>query len=172
MGEFQVVKLMPEEWPSYRQLRLEALLVEPQAFATRYDSALQNSDAYWQGRLEEVQAGDRSWLLFAKEKDQLIGMVGAHSEAGSDRVGIISVYVTKEKRGLGVGAALMEAILAEVSRGGVFRKAVLTVNANQGPAVALYRHFGFQLVGEEVEALGDGNTHLTYLMEKELGNGP
>ncbi len=171
MVEFQVVTLMPEEWQAYRQLRLEALSVEPQAFATRYASAIQNPDAYWQERLVEAQAGDKSWLLFAKEeKGRLIGMVGAACEAGSDRVGIISVYVTKENRGLGVATALMEAILAEVSRRGVFRKAVLTVNVDQGPAVALYRHFGFQIVEEEVEVLGDGNSHLSYIMEKALRN--
>ncbi len=169
MTNFQVVQLMPEEWQPYKQLRLEALLLEPQAFSSRYASAIQNPDSYWQGRLVEAQAGQKSWLLFAKENDRLIGMIGAYAEEESDEVGIISVYVTKEKRGQGVATVLMAAILAEVGKKGVFQKAVLTVNADQTPAVALYRHFGFQIVGEEMEIQGDGNSHPSYIMEKALG---
>ena len=31
MSDIQIVKLMPEEWLPYKELRLEALLMEPQA---------------------------------------------------------------------------------------------------------------------------------------------
>jgi ribosomal protein S18 acetylase RimI-like enzyme len=168
MSNIQIVKLMPEEWQPYKELRLEALLMEPQAFASRYADAFQKPDSYWQERLAEVRAGKIFWLLFAKENDRLIGMIGAYCTEESDVVEIISVYVTKDKRGLGVATALMEAILAEVGKKGAFRKAELTVNADQIQAIALYRHFGFQVIEVKTGVLGNGNSYSKYIMEKKL----
>ncbi len=142
--------------------------MEPQAFSSQYTEVVQRPDSYWQERLIEAQTGKKSWLLFAKEDDRLIGMIGAYWPGAGDTVEIISVYVTQEKRGQGVATALMAAILREVSKNRTFQKAILTVNADQAAAVALYRHFGFQLVGEKAGIMGDGISHLGYLMEKEL----
>jgi len=168
MTKIQIVKLTPEEWQPYKQIRLEALFMEPQAFGSKYAVVLQWPDSRWQSRLVESQAGEKSWLLFAKEEDRLIGMIGAYSEEENDVVEIISVYVTKEKRGQGVGKALMEAILAEVGRRGAFQKAVLAVNADQKSAVALYRRFGFEVVEEKTEVQSDDKAHPGYIMEKQL----
>jgi ribosomal protein S18 acetylase RimI-like enzyme len=170
MAEFQVITLKPEDWQLYKQIRLEALLNEPQAFGSRYADALQNSNSYWQGRLAEAQAGIKSWLLFVKEMDQISGMIGAYCSDDNDVVEIISVYVTKKKRGQGFAAALMEAMVEKVSKVGAFQKAILAVNADQIEAVALYQRFGFGIVEEKTGVLGDGKTHKGYIMEKELIN--
>ena len=165
MVNLQIITLTPDEWQLYRQIRLEALLLEPQAFGSSYADAVQRPDSSWQERLVEAQAGKKGWLLFAKESDRITGMVGAYRVDDSDVVEIISVYVTKEKRGQGVATALMAAILEEVGRSGIFRKAVLSVNADQTAAVALYRRFGFQIVGEKTGVMGDGLTHRGAIME-------
>ena len=170
MAAFQVVKLAPEEWRQYKQIRLESLRAEPQAFGSSYANALQRPDIHWQERLIEAQAGEKSWLLFAKENDRIIGIIGAFRAEEIDVVEIVSVYVTGEKRGQGAATALMAAILAAVGKGNIFRKAVLGVNAGQTAAVALYRRFGFQIVAEKSAVQGDGNAYLGYIMEKELRN--
>lgn len=168
MAELQVVKLSAEEWQLYKQIRLESLLVEPQAFGSRYADFLHRPDSYWQGRLDEAQAGENSWLLFAKEREQIIGIIGAYRAEEGDVVEIISVFVTKEKRGMGAATALMAAILEEVGKAGAFRKAVLSVNAGQKAALALYRHFGFRIFGEKTGVMGDGKSYRGFIMEKEL----
>jgi len=168
MSNIQIVKLMPEEWRAYKDLRLEALLMEPQAFSSRYTDAIQQPDSYWQERLTEVRNGKEFWLLFAKENDRLIGMVGAYCKEESNVVEIISVYVTKSKRGQGVATSLMEAILAEVGSKGIFRKAELAVNADQIQAIALYKHFGFKIIEEKTGVMGNGNSYSEYIMEKKL----
>ena len=170
MSNIQIVKLMPEEWQPYKELRLEALLMEPQAFSSKYTDAVQKPDSYWEERLTEVRNGKVFWLLFAKENDRLIGMVGAYCTEESNVVEIISVFVTKSKRRQGVATALMEAILAEVGSKGIFRKAELAVNTNQISAVALYKHFGFQIIEEKTGVMGNGNPCLEYIMEKELSH--
>ena len=170
MSNIQIVKLMPEEWQLYKQIRLEALLMEPQAFSSRYENTLKKPDSDWQEGLIEVQAGEKSWLLFAKENDSIIGMIGAYRSEIADVVVIVAVYVKKDKRGKGVATALMKAILAEVGRKGIFRKAQLTVNTDQLSAVALYRHFGFQIIKEKTGVMGNGNTYSEYIMEKKLSH--
>ena len=160
--------LSPEEWQLYKQIRLESLMVEPQAFGISYANNIQRPASYWQERLREAQSGEKSWLLFAKENDRIIGMIGAYRAEDNDVVEIISVYVTKEHRGQGVASALMAAILGEIDKGGAFRKVALTVNVGQTEAVTLYRRFGFQIVGEKNGVLGDGNAYTGYIMEKEL----
>lgn len=170
MAKIQVVKLSSEDWQLYKHIRLESLLMEPQAFGSSYAEVLQRPDSHWQERLIDAQAGKKSWLLFAKENNRIIGMIGAYYVQESDVVDIISVYVTEERRGHSVGTELMAAILAEVGKGSVFRKVGLTVNAGQTAAVALYRHFGFQIVGEKSGVMGDGRTYQGYIMEKELGS--
>ena len=172
MANVQVVTLAPEEWHLYKQIRLEMLLIDPQAFGSSYADVLQRPDSHWQNRLIEARAGEKSWLLFAKEEEHLTGMIGAYRAEESQVVDIISVFVRKEKRKLGVGSALMTAILAEVSKSGAFRKAVLGVNADQTAAVALYQRFGFKIIGEKTGVQGDGNTYTGYIMEKELSNTP
>jgi ribosomal protein S18 acetylase RimI-like enzyme len=168
MNNFEIVKLTPDEWQLYKQHRLEALLVEPRAFGSCYAEVLQRADSYWQERLIEAQSGKKSWLLFAKENTQIIGMIGAFRVEESDVVEIVSVYVTKEKRRLGVANALMAAILNEVGKGKAIRKVVIGVNAGQTAAVSLYQHFGFQIVEEKIGVMGDGISYPSYIMEKEL----
>lgn len=168
MHAFQIVTLAPDEWQAYRALRLECLLREPQAFGSRYADMLQQPDAYWQGRLADARAGEKSWLLFAREDDRLVGMIGAFTTENAGVVKIVSVYVSRETRGKGVGSLLMAAILAVVEKKGTFYKAVLDVNPVQTAAVALYRRFGFAVTGEETVTREDGEIRQQYSMEKEL----
>jgi ribosomal protein S18 acetylase RimI-like enzyme len=170
MTNIQIVKLLPEEWPLYKEIRLESLLAEPQAFGSGYAEVHQRPDSYWQERLKDAQAGEKSWLLFAKENERMVGMIGAYCSEEKDGVEIIAVYVTREKRGRGIAGALMAAILEEIGRSNIHRKAVLGVNADQTAAVALYQRYGFQIVGEKEGVMGDGKLHTSYIMEKDLNH--
>lgn len=167
MTDCEIVRLSPDEWALYKQIRLEALKLEQQAFGSRYEDNIKYPEAFWRGRLEDAQAGE-NLLLFARQGDRLVGLIGTYADEEKGVVNVISVYVAAEARGQGIGAALMEAILAEVRKQGTFRKARLMVNADQAAAFDLYRRFGFEVVGEETNVLGDGLSHLEYVMEKDL----
>ncbi len=168
MSNVQIVRLMPEEWRRYRKIRLESLREEPQAFGSSYADMAEKPDTYWQGRLAEAMQGEKSWLLFAQEGEHLIGMIGAFCNEAQEVAAIVSVYVSKESRGKGIGNNLMEGILFEIGKKKSIRKAVLGVNQEQRAAVELYRRFGFSVTGEREEVQGDGKSHRGYMMEKEL----
>jgi ribosomal protein S18 acetylase RimI-like enzyme len=166
MSEVEMVKLPPEQWQRYREIRLEALREEPQAFGSSYAEMEQRSDTYWQERLADAAQGETSRLLFAQEGERLIGMIGAFYDETQENAHIISVYVSKAARGKGVGKALMASILSELGKKAGMRNVVLGVNQEQTAAVALYRQFGFEVASELEEVQGDGKEHRGYVMEK------
>ncbi len=168
MSEIKIIKLPPEQWPRYREIRLESLREEPQAFGSSYEDMEQRPDAFWQGRLSDAIQGEKSWLLFAQEGERLVGMIGAFCDETQETATIVSVYVCKAGRGKGIGKALMDGILCEIMMKGSLRKAVLGVNLEQTAAVELYRRFGFNVTGDREEIQGDGKRHRGYWMEKQL----
>lgn len=163
---FEVIKLPPEEWLAYKELRLESLKTEPSAFGASYQEALYRPDVYWQGRLEDAAAGTGNWLLFARENDTLVGMLAAFAEG--EIAEVISVYVTESLRGQGVSKRLLSALLTEIAASGSVETMRLTVNTDQLPALALYRRFGFEVVREQEERLGDGEMHTLSVMERRV----
>lgn len=66
---------------------------------------------------------------------------------------VIGFYVLPEHRGRGFGRALMAAIAAEAARAGL-RRLLLTVDADNFPAVELYRSFGFTQVDTVLDFYG------------------
>ncbi len=168
MGEVEIIELPPEEWQRYREIRLEALREEPQAFGSSFAEMELKPDTFWQERLADALLGGKSWLWFAQQGERLIGMIGAFFDEAQQAAHIVSVYVTKEERGKGVGKALMERILAEIGKNEGIHKAFLGVNQEQTAAVEMYRQFGFTVTSEVEEVQGDGKKHRGYLMEKSL----
>jgi ribosomal protein S18 acetylase RimI-like enzyme len=160
-----VRQLAPSEWEANKRLRLEALEREPQAFGTSYSEAAQKSDTYWQQRLEQVEVGQGSWMLFALKAGVCIGMAGAYT-TGVGKVDIISVYVTGRERGRGISRMLMEALTQQISEDPSVEVMSLTVNRDQSAAVALYTALGFVIVGETSSEMGDGRIHDEYMMQK------
>jgi ribosomal protein S18 acetylase RimI-like enzyme len=173
--------LPPEDWQAYKQIRLEALQDAPQAFGSSYAESVQRPDAFWQQRVAEAfgagagPTGQKSWLVFARLGNQIVGTIGAYisdeaAQSGTaDTAQIIGVYVRPAARGKGIASALMEAIQREVTRSGSIRRLTLGVNVQQAAALALYRRSGFTITGSVRMRMGDGNEHEEYLMEKWVG---
>ena len=76
----EIVKLTVNDWQEYKKIRLDALQNAPQAFGSSYADNREKPDSYWQSRLEDAANGNGSWLLFAKENQQLVGIIGAFIE--------------------------------------------------------------------------------------------
>jgi ribosomal protein S18 acetylase RimI-like enzyme len=175
----EIVRLAPDDWPAYREIRLRALAEDPQAFGESYANAAALPDARWRRRLEEAQAGASRVLIFARRGERLVGVIAAVPyPTGGDaqppatddtrEARIISVFVAPEERGRGTGARLMETILHDLMVTGRFDRVSLTVNRAQQAAVGLYCRFGFQVVGELDAVMGNGERHRELIMERPL----
>lgn len=164
----EIVTLAVDEWPAYKQLRIEAVSDSPQAFGSNREQQLTHPDSFWQKRLEDAALGQGQWLLFARCNGALAGMIGAYQdEETPQEATVISVYVSPSARGRGISTLLMRAILDELRKAGI-QKAWIGVNIEQKAALHLYLKSGFQVVKTERNRMGDGQFHDEYLMSMLL----
>ena len=165
----EILKLPVDTWSQYRELRLRALKEDPEAFSSSYAMERQQPEEFWKKRLSDAERGERSWLLFARRDDKLIGMIGAYMEGdATETAKVISVYVPREERGNGISRRLMEEMLRVLSDVPMLKKARLDVNVSQLAAICLYRRFGFRETGRKPAVTGAGEAVEQLVMERHL----
>jgi ribosomal protein S18 acetylase RimI-like enzyme len=163
--ELQVLR--PDDWRTWRRLRLAALAEAPYAFGSRL--------ADWQGdgdREERWRARlgiPGSFNVVAVLDGEPAGLASG-VPAGEGAAELISMWVSPVARGHGVGDHLVQAVARWAQRAGaaVLRLAVVPGNEN---AAALYRRNGFHLTGELGDLMPDG-VHREHIMAKDLSSCP
>ncbi|MGH2532925.1 MAG: arsinothricin resistance N-acetyltransferase ArsN1 family A [Thermomicrobiales bacterium] len=118
---------------------------------------------------------DRHPVLVAERDGQLAGW-GAlnvfNPRPAYRYVADFSVYVAREARGLGVGSALLSALIAEARRLG-YHKLVLAAFPFNAAGMRLYTRHGFREVGiYREQGVLDGQWVDTIVMELLLDDGP
>jgi ribosomal protein S18 acetylase RimI-like enzyme len=142
--------LVPDDWELWRELRLHALAEAPHAFSSTLAEWTGSGDTEerWRNRLSSVTLN-----LVASLNEKSVGMASATSPV-DDEIELISIWVAPEARGLGIGAALIEAIVAWAREQRVFRVA-LDVGEHNMSAILLYKRLGFADVGLAPNSEGD-----------------
>ena len=169
MGTPEVITLPPDRWREAKQLRLEALLTEPTAFASSYEDELAFADEVWIARSKSAYEREGNMTFYAEVEGELVGMAGAHWSARAKLrhvAEVYGVYVSHELRGRSIASRLLRRLLDELRTLGQFEKVSLTVNTEARRAVALYEKMGFEIVGTPRRALRvDGRAYDLHLME-------
>jgi len=108
--------------------------------------------------------GPNALLLFALSEDNVnvVGSLGfqAGKQARTRHAGIFGVGVAREWRGVGVGSALIERLLAWAEEHPEIKRIGLDVFANNSGAYTLYQRFGFQEEGRRPGAIRMGARRL------------
>lgn len=153
--------LAPQHAEPFRELRLEALRLEPVAFGTALEEEAHQSLAWFGAAL------GRSAVFAAEDASgRLLGMLAFRADPMLKRrhIGHLwGMYVRAEARGQGIGAALLGACLEH----GRARVAVLQLMVGGGNPGArrLYERAGFTVFGTELASLRvDGVDATTLLM--------
>lgn len=91
------------------------------------------------------------------------------SRLAVDEAEILTIAVTPRKRGSGIASRLMRANMVQLQAAGA-RHWFLEVEAQNAPALALYRHFGFERVGERKSYYRkpDGDAALAFILRRTL----
>jgi ribosomal protein S18 acetylase RimI-like enzyme len=151
MSAYEVRRVRADEWPQYRELRLEALKDTPIGFGEWYEDAVEKPDEMWQERAKlAAEAPDTALFAAFTENGQPVGMAGAFPRVGSDREMVIyGVYVSPSHRGprLGVATLLFDAVIQWARETGA-DAITLSVHAQNERAHAFYRRYGFVDTGE------------------------
>lgn len=153
-------RLVPSDAPAYREVRLQALLDAPSAFAVSHDEESANPLAQIEGLLEPKN--DRA-VFGAFIDDQLVGMAALGREGLrklSHKAFVWGMYVAPRCRRHGVGRGLLVQALDFARTIPGVTQVNLCVNASNASAIALYQSAGFQVYGREPAALQvDGEFH-------------
>jgi ribosomal protein S18 acetylase RimI-like enzyme len=162
--------LEPSDAEGFRNLRLEALTVAPEAFGASYEEDLSIPLETMRARLSTSPN-----VVFGAFADQaLVGMAGfaVHDRMKAQHKGVLwGVYVKAEWRGHQVGKRLVQRVIDHASRHVIMLEAAVGL-ANDG-ARRTYHGLGFRPYGIQRKALRVGDTfydeELLYLDLPEPG---
>ncbi|MBO1580521.1 GNAT family N-acetyltransferase [Bacillus sp. XF8] len=138
----------------YWNLRLQALLINPEAFVTTYEEAIQQENP-----VEQVSQNLNSKTSYTfgafNEENQLLGVVTLLTEqktAYKHKGHLVAMYVDHQSRGKGLAKGLIRALI-EKARELKIEQISLGVVSDNVAAKKLYQSMGFTTYGIEKKAL-------------------
>lgn len=147
-----VQKLTIENGEALWNLRLRALKDNPAAFSSTYEETLRRGKEQF---IQRIHPKEDAFYLCAFDP-ALVGMIYFRRDEGiknQHKGHILSMYVQPESRGLGVGKALLQAVIIQAKRlPGLEQLHLMVVTTNEA-ARALYRSMGFAVYGTAYGAM-------------------
>ncbi|WP_447779912.1 GNAT family N-acetyltransferase [Variovorax boronicumulans] len=158
-----------DEWKTYRDMRLRALLDSPDAFGSTHEAEATRTDAMWSARIATATSSGKDRVLFAFNRDDACGLIWCKLSSDEPAVAdLFQMWVDPASRGMGAGRALLNEAVSWAESVGVNR-ARLGVTAGDTPAMLLYAACGFRPDGV-LEPLRE-HSHLT-VQPMSLALGP
>jgi ribosomal protein S18 acetylase RimI-like enzyme len=153
----------PNDWETFKTIRLEAFKEEPAAFSTLYEEASTYKDTYWKDMLED----ENNIILISYFDGKPVGLIRAalkDEDVAPDTAYVGSLYVHKDFRGKGIGKMLFNRLIEEVSKHSEINFLRLWVNEEQTTAINLYQTLGFKLVDKAPNKEDPSVTELVFEM--------
>jgi len=164
-------ELRDDDAEAYIELRREALLEAPLAFAS---SPADDFASSVQAVRELLRRSPESVIIGAFQ-EHLVGAVGLYRDRhlkSSHKAHLWGMYVTPAHRGHGIASDLLEAALRHARALPGVSWVHLTVSSAAPAAKRMYERAGFQIWGTEPDAMRyDGQTVLEYHMALQLKSG-
>jgi RimJ/RimL family protein N-acetyltransferase len=164
VARIEVRRLLPVDAALYRDIRLAALKLSPEAFGSTFEAEHAEALPWFADRLES------SVVFGAFDGHDLVGTAGFFSRQGRKEAhkGVLwGMYVRPGARKSGVGKRLADAVIDHASR--CAELVQLTVVSGNEPARRLYESLGFIEYGIEKNSLKqDGRYWDEVLMVKSL----
>ena len=153
--------LTVDDMQAWRQLRLEALERDPEAFSSSVEEHHGLSAEDVEQRISDDPAG--RFVIGAFVDGRLAGMAGFYREQGPKtrhKGHIWGVYITRSARGRGLGRGMMKALLERATKLSGIEQVQLAVTSTQSAAIGLYRALGFVPFARELKALKLGERYI------------
>jgi RimJ/RimL family protein N-acetyltransferase len=164
VAELSLRRLLSADAALYREIRLEALKQNPEAFGSTYETESTQPLTWFAERL------DSSAVFGAFDSSGLVGIAGFYIQQGRKQThkgALWGMYVRQSVREAGVGRRLVEAVIEHARRR--VELIQLSVVSGNEHAQQLYASLGFVEYGVERNALKhDGRYWDEVLMAKSL----
>ncbi|MEZ5713921.1 MAG: GNAT family N-acetyltransferase [Paracoccaceae bacterium] len=147
----EIRRLGQDDLELFRQLRLEALRLEPASFANTVEDWEALAEAEWRRRLEAP-------VFAAFRGGAPVGMMGLLRQGGrkmAHRASLIMVYLRGDQRGSGLAGAMLAHVVDAARRDGI-AQLELHVSAENPAAIRFYLRQGFAEVGRIPGAVREG----------------
>lgn len=132
--DIELVRIGPEDWREFREVRLVALSDAPAAFGSRHADWVDAPEHRWRARLTDVP-----FTVVARSED---GPVGVASGAESGQVvELISMWVAPSQRGTGLAKRLIDEVIRWATAHG--QQTCLMVRDDNIGAIRAYARAGF-----------------------------
>ena len=149
----------------FRELRLEALKSNPEAFSSSYDIEVGFDDTTWADMLTGF--GGRTGQVYVDEMDGIpVGMAGIGFTETNGTAILWGMWVRESARRGNAGFRLVEASIRWADSQGA-DSVILHVAPDNDAAYRLYLRFGFEQIGE-VAADPDDPCFMARLMKLDL----
>lgn len=125
--------------------------------------------------IEKFQSAEAIQRQITEQKYKYFQMELDHQPVGyfaikpdGDRLFLSKLYVQKSARGKRISSAALDFMKDFCKKNG-FSAIWLTVNRHNDGSIAVYRHFGFRVIDEQVTDIGGGYVMDDYFMELSVG---
>lgn len=152
----RIRRLVEEDAPAYRALRLRALAEHPEAFTSSAEEEAIKPVQWSAERLAAAPGRPHDLFLGAFDGDRLCGMVGLagrYRSKEAHNASVVGMYVAPELARRGAGTALLDALIAQARALPQLEQLELSVTAGNLPALAIYRRCGFSEYGTMPRAI-------------------
>ena len=133
-----IERLKPQEWERLRKIRLDSLRDAPDAFASTFQEVAALPKSSWPEQILALP----TFIAVLDGVDSGIVRGSPHPEY-ADVARLFSMWVAPDARGMGLGDALVDAVVGWARAEG-FARLVLDVRSDNEPAIALYERKGFK----------------------------
>lgn len=161
-------RIQPDDGRRLKEVRLRALLTDPDAFGASYEDAASHGDDHWEERATAAASGNEQFIAIAEDGGRVVGMVGAYTPQDASHLRhLVSTWVAPEARGKGLGSELVVSVVEWARTTGASEVTLWVVDGNR-PAIALYEGAGFVPTGER-QPLPSNPSLVESLMSLSLG---
>lgn len=163
--KFSIGQFQPDDWPTFKALRLESLLEEPAVFGGIYQEEVLRSENEWKIRLSDT--GKAYFGLFT-ESNECIGLTGMAKHNDTQQVAtLVASYIRKDYRGIGLSSLLYRIRLEWAKNNGV-KKLIVSHRDGNFASKSANQHFGFSFTHSENAIWPDGKEALNLFYELNL----
>jgi GNAT superfamily N-acetyltransferase len=154
-----VRRLGPDDWRTWRAVRLESLAEAPYAFGSTLAREREFDEARWRARL----IPGNGMAAVAESESAAVGAIGAYTPEETGQVLLVAAWVAPVARGRGVGDALVAEVLDWAREHGHGRVELRVADGNTA-ARHLFLRNGFVPTGQREPLESDPTVGTEYLV--------
>ena len=167
LANLMIRELVPDEWQLFRDFRLAALKAAPGLYGTRYDEALQRSEAGWRETISGPS--NQSFGLF--DGNMLVGITSvftwAEDPSGATAM-LASSFIAPSHRRRGLSRMLYEARFAWIRQHKQFTRVIVGHRLSNEPSRRANQHYDFVEFRRGTHEWPDGTTEDEVFYEMKI----